>query len=271
MDSLDLYSCLRYTPYDNKVASIFKYGVNEEEEFFKHLFVNYNDVTSCAIVKQLDNFISDNERRFIYFIGSAGTGKTTFLHYYARVSSESNKNFAFNFVNLIGKPSESYDEDTIKRNICASIDEVLAELKIDDIINAYVNYGKDIPFFNNEERRAGDRIFFNFLYKKRRDNSSVSAELSLLPYYSIKQLVAILVILFTYKSNSENGIRKQNITIFDNIDELSQTYIAKKYNSIIYDVFSYCQDYFDKVDTTLFKDSQFINHTTFVTSIILNS
>lgn len=264
---LDLYSCLRYTPYDNKVASIFKHGVNEEEGFFNHLFVKYNDDFSRTIIKQLDDYIEDKERRFLYFIGSAGTGKTTFLHYYVRNSLMANKNFAFNFINLIAKPSESYDEDAIKRNICASIDDVLAELKIDNIINAYVKYGKDIPFFNNEEGRVGDRIFFNFLYKKRRDNSSDSAEISLLPYYSIKQLVAILVILFTYKNNTGNGLKKQNITIFDNIDELSQTYIAKKYNSIIYDVFSYCQDYFDKVDTTLFKDSHFINHTTFITSI----
>lgn len=262
MNNVDLFSCLKYTPYDNKVTSIFSDGINPEEAFFNTLFVPYEEKYSNSIRNKLQDAIDSSKTRFIHFIGSSGTGKTTFLHhYFLNYSKESN--YSYDFINLIGRAAIATDDDTIKRNICNRIDEVADGVTITHFIDAYVNSGKKIPILYIENA-TDDRCLLNYLYRRKHDKNH-SAVIALLSKYNPTQLATIFVILSLYKNNNNTG---QNIIIFDNIDELTQTYIAENLMTFIISVFSAVQEYFDVIDDKMFgTPSKFVDHCTFIISI----
>lgn len=262
MDNLELDSFLRYTPFDNKFATIFGNERDTEKCFFDILFESYDDRYYKPLKQKLDDAIRSVDSRFIYFIGPAGSGKTTFLNYYFRTIPKGD-NVSYSFINLVRFPSASVEEDTLRRNLCNYIDAVLDEAIIDRFIDECVDNGNYIPALFGENQRDNSCLL-NFLFGKKYDDKK-SAVKELMNYYGSIQLATFFIIFSIYKNE---GSKKQNVFIFDNIDELSSTYIAKNFVSFILDVFSIVQEYFNKVDEKYFAiDSPFINHCTFLIAI----
>lgn len=265
MKNIELYSCLRYTPFDNKITSIFN-NVSDEEEielFYQHLFANYKENNRQRLLDELDSKIAASETRFISFIGAAGTGKTTFLHYYYKHLQEHESNISFGFIDLIEHPSESSDEETFKQNLCRCIDDIADKETIKRFLECYLNSQDSVSFFCNNK----DVRLLNYLYTKK-INKTHDAIVGLKSYYNIVQLITIFVILFIYKNNNSQNRLEQNVICFDNIDELSQVYIAKNVFVEILDVFSNVQEYFEKTGSQIFDNNySFIDHCTFIISI----
>ncbi len=265
MNNLELYSCLRYTPFDNKITSIFDNvsGDDEVNMFYQSIFVKYKEKNLQLLIDELNSKIASKETRFINFIGAAGTGKTTFLHYYYRLVQERSENVSFGFVDLIKYPSESADEETFKQNLCCCIDAVSDKETVRRFLDCYLACQESISFLSGNN----DIKLLNYLYLKKMDEKH-SANNDLKTHYSIIQLITIYVILFIYKNNSIQHRLEQNVICFDNIDELSQVYIAQNVNVEILDVFSNVQEYFEKIGSQIFDNNYpFIDHCTFIISI----
>lgn len=265
MNNLELYSCLRYTPFDNKITSIFDNvsGDDEVNMFYQSIFVKYKEKNLQLLIDELNSKIASKETRFINFIGAAGTGKTTFLHYYHRLVQERSENVSFGFVDLIKYPSESADEETFKQNLCCCIDTVSDKETVRRFLDCYLASQESISFLSGNK----DIKLLNYLYLKKMDEKH-SANNDLKTHYSIIQLITIYVILFIYKNNSIQHRLEQNVICFDNIDELSQVYIAQNVNVEILDVFSNVQEYFEKIGSRIFDNNYpFIDHCTFIISI----
>ena len=262
MEKLELFSCLKYTPFDNKVSSIFYNGANAEEQFFNHLFEPYNEGYYNKIRQNLDSAIQNTDSRFIYFVGPSGTGKTTFLHYYFRTLPK-DSNVSYNFINLVKYPSTSIEEDALKRSLCNYIDSVLDETTINQFLDAHTKSRTHMPtLVENDEN--GDKRLLDFLFKRKYEKK-LNALVCLLGYYNPIQLASVLVILSIYKQGSP---QRQNVFVFDNIDELSSTYIGKYFVDFILNVFSIVQEYFNIVDPDFFSfKSPFINHCTFLVAL----
>lgn len=265
MNNLELYPCLRYTPYDNKITSIFDNvnGDDEEKLFYQYLFVEYKDKSRQQLIDELRLRIASPETRFVNFIGAAGTGKTTFLHHYNRWLQDQGKRVSFGFVDLIEHPSESSDEETFKQNLCKCIDSIADKDTIKRFLDCYLASKGSVSFLSGYK----DVKLLNYLYLKKKDEKHV-ANIGLKEYYSIIHLITIYVILFIYKNNNSQRKLEQNVICFDNIDELSQVYIAQNVNVEILDVFSNVQEYFEKIGSQIFdNDHPFIDHCTFIISI----
>lgn len=265
MNNLELYPCLRYTPYDNKITSIFDNvnGDDEENLFYQYLFVEYKEKSRQRLIDELRLRIASPETRFVNFIGAAGTGKTTFLHHYDRWLQDQGKRVSFGFVDLIEHPSESSDEETFKQNLCKCIDYIADKETIKRFLDCYLSSKESISFLSDYK----DVKLLNYLYLKKRDETH-GANIGLKAYYSIIHLISIYVILFIYKNNNSQQKLEQNVICFDNIDELSQVYIAQNVNVEILDVFSNVQEYFEKIGSHIFdKTHSFIDHCTFIISI----
>ncbi|MBO7636571.1 MAG: hypothetical protein J6S89_08325 [Paludibacteraceae bacterium] len=262
MNNLELNTCLRYTPFDNKVATIFGNDADAVKSFYDNLFEQYEQKYYNPLKQKLDSAIQAIEKRFIYFVGPAGSGKTTFLHYYfMNIPKEDNVNYSF--VNLVEYPAISMDDDTLKRSLCNYIDNVLDEEAINRFIDKYLESGSHMSALV-EGGQYKDTQLLNFLFRRKYENK-LSALTSLLNCYNPVQLAAIFVILSIYK---KNGKEAQNVFVFDNIDELSSTYIGKKFVSFVLDVFSVVQEFFYTIDTTFFETgSPYIDHCTFLIAI----
>lgn len=262
MDNLELSTCLRFTPFDNKFATIFGNEADKVDSFFKYLFEQYDEEKYSLLKQQLDDAIQTIDARFIYFVGPAGTGKTTFLHYYLRTLLQENQ-VNYSFINLVEFPATSTDDDTLKRNLCNYIDTILDDEVIDCFIDRYLESGNHMPILVNEGQ-FNDTYLLNFLFK-RKFEKQLSSVAALMNHYNPTQLATVFIILSIYK---KNGADTQNVFVFDNIDELSSTYIGKQFVSFILSVFSVVQEYFDTIDTSFFeKGSPFINHCTFLIAI----
>lgn len=265
MNNIELFPCLRYTPFDNKVTSIFDNVSGEEEVklFYQRLFAKYKENNRQRLLDELDSKITAQETRFINFIGAAGTGKTTFLHYYYKFIKEQGRDVSFGFIDLIEHPSESSDEETFKQNLCGCIDAIADKETIRRFLECYLASRDSVSFFSDNK----DVKLLNYLYFKKADES-YGANIGLKAYYSIVQLITIYVILFVYKNNNSQHRLWQNVICFDNIDELSQVYIARNVYVEILGVFSNVQEYFDKIGSRIFDNNfSFIDHCTFIISI----
>lgn len=262
MDNLELNTCLRFTPFDNKVATIFGNEADKIDSFYEHLFEKYDDKYYNPLKNQLDTAIQSVDTRFIYFVGPAGTGKTTFLHYYFRnIPKTSNVNSSF--INLVEFPSTSIDDDTLKTTLCNYIDTILDEGTINRFIDRYIESKSHLSILVKNGQYE-DSHLLNYLFKRKFDRN-INALSYLKKYYDPTQLASVFIILSLY---NQNGFNSQNVFVFDNIDELSSTYIGKQFVSFVLDVFSVVQEYFDSIDYSFFeKRSPFINHCTFLIAI----
>ena len=262
MDNLELNTCLRFTPFDNKVATIFGNESDKVDSFYEHLFEKYEDRYYGPLKNQLDDAIQSVDTRFIYFVGPAGTGKTTFLHYYFRNITETS-NVNYNFINLVEFPSTSIDNDSLKTTLCNYIDTVLDEKTVNHFIDSYLERGSHLSILVKNDQ-YGDTHLLNYLFRRKFERN-INALSYLKNHYDPIQLASVFIILSLY---NQNGSNSQNVFVFDNIDELSSTYIGKQFVSFVLDVFSVVQEYFDIIDNSFFeKDSPFINHCTFLIAI----
>lgn len=262
MDNLELNTCLRFTPFDNKIATIFGNEADKVVSFYEHLFEKYKDEYYNPLKKQLDTAIQSVDTRFIYFIGPAGTGKTTFLHYYFRnIPQTCNVNCSF--INLVEFPSTSIDDNTLKTTLCNYIDTILDEETTNLFIDRYLDSKGHLSILVKNGRYE-DTHLLNYLFKRKFDKNA-SALSDLKDCYNPTQLASVFIILSIY---NQHGSNRQNVFVFDNVDELSSAYIGKRFVSFVLDVFSVVQEYFDSIDNSFFeKGSPFINHCTFLIAI----
>ena len=258
---------IRFTPYDNKVSNIFQSEkLSKEDGFFKYLFVDYNKKSYLDIAQRLGDTIKNKYKHICFFVGSGGTGKTTFLHKFARDYGEEYK---ISFIDLIKNPTRINSEDNLKENICDEIDSIADKKTLEIFFSDYIPQKTAFDFLysspndNNKETVP----FINYLFRTYRTGYKLARKM-IQNSYGVEQLFEIYLILFFYNKKAHHENQSFSALIFDNIDELSQVYIAQNLIDLVFNVFSSVQNFFESNANSLFNsDYFFVDHFTIVVSI----
>ncbi|MDR0912601.1 MAG: hypothetical protein LBM96_08400 [Methanobrevibacter sp.] len=203
------------------------------------IFVEYSDSWLSKMINSLEKNFSQN-KPFVFLYGPAGTGKSTFLHYVGYIDNDISNKYHFDYINLIRNAS--------------SKDEALAALLEKSFINDFLNKSilkkhidiadDNIRIFNDESKQIQIE-FENFIFSRNANNINIRSFLnSIKTKYSdgYEELLLYIHIINKILLIEEN---KKIIFVLDNLDELSQIYIAHKFLKLVMDIYSRLQTFFE--------------------------
>lgn len=274
---------LEFSPYDNKISGDFLRNIPEarsesgksidkEKEFWDKFFVEYTPDQYKNTIAFLKNAIENPNKHYILFIGLSGSGKTTFLNYLIRKKDVIlGENLSIDMANLIqGATSADTNINIIHTMLNDKIEKYLDADVAKEISRYIVNHDKETPYWNTilfNENGSNDHIsFFNFIGSCRERFSKGKVRVFCGKTTNIGDKLALYVISYIFHECIKD--KKPCVLIFDNLDELDQTYLVE---TLIYDfltAFSKAQDFFEKYVQT--ENYDFVSKCTFVESIRSN-
>lgn len=243
----------KFTPYDNKVSlGIVPNDITPEEFFWSSMYVDF-PTGNENILKELISSVESPNNHIVLFIGTSGSGKTTYLHHvdFEQKKAHGDK-YASDFFNLIEKPSLTDGISILNTNVDSKLYSVLDKETIGDLQTLIDKYVKQCE--NGEY--VWDTTFLkgrDYDYHKEFDNFIGSSD-----YYYTKQSViqfcklinnipekiALYLIAYTLKEGVK--FNKKCVFIFDNMDEISQENLLAFINDDINNAFSKAQSFFEK-------------------------
>ena len=258
---------IRFTPYDNKVSNIFQSEkLSKEDGFFKYIFVDYDGDSYNNIATFLKDSIKNINKHICFFVGNGGTGKTTFLHKFDKDYGAEYKMF---FLDLIKNPTRTISENNLKENICDEIDLLVDKASLTAFFKDYIPQKTALDFLctpNINDSKAAVP-FVDYLFRSFRTGNKLARKI-LLNSYGVEHLLEIYLILFFYNKKAHNEHQPYSVLVFDNIDELSQVYIAQTLITLVFDVFSTVQKYFEVNENSIFNSNySFVEHFTILVSV----
>lgn len=266
---MDIRTVLEYSPYDNKRITPFgDQGDTEKGKkyFMDNFFVDYPKPTKDILELELQNTINGIDGTILFY-GASGSGKTTFLNYFA--DSHSN-DFFFHFVNLIEKPSPADHERCIRTAILSKLCKILddeANGVAQRLYDEIVVQDSFLPF----DREEDNDLFIDYLVETLQrpkkaemalnsigvldnDNNHLATNCNegLLKLYILSELL---------RSNNEINGNEKHVFIFDNLDEIPTHYITSHTYQLILSVYSSIQKYCEE-----YSEYEFLRNCTFVLS-----
>ena len=253
----ELKTSLEYSLTDNKRNSPFEIGKDAEtnkEGFQKYFFVDYPD-TIERLVDRMSKIINGNSNNTIIFYGASGSGKSTFLNYYAEQTEERNE---FHFVNLIEYPASMDYEECIRKVLLTKIYESLNEENnlAASLLYDYIVKQEAVRLF---DRKEDNDLVFDYLVANKIEKENAE---DYLDYIGIdgdgkfirgantnRGLVVLylMLVLIKHKKMANNG--KNVVFVFDNLDEIPTQYIYSHTYELIMSAFSdvqtFCADFLD--------------------------
>ncbi len=251
---MDIRTVLEYSPYDNKRKSPFivdESFVSHESEFKKHFFVDYSEDIEL-LIDNLKMAINSESCNTILFYGASGSGKTTFLNYFAERERD---NCDFHFINLIEQPASIEHEECVRKILLSNIYSILDNN--DDYLTKelykHVVLNNNIRFFNNKE---DNNIIINYLgasqiLKQRADifldYIGLNPDGSFIMGRNTNQgLLDLYLILKLIQVKITGRLSRKQAFIFDNLDEIPTQYIYRYSYKLIMSAFSEVQDFCEK-------------------------
>lgn len=270
----EIKTTLEYSLTDNKRKSPFEIGVDadtNESAFRKYFFVDYPE-TIEVLIDRLDKVIEGNSNNSIIFYGASGSGKTTFLNYYAEKSGNRNE---FHFVNLIEYPADMDYEECIREVLLTKIYEILnaTDNNVSVLLYDYIVKQEAIKFFDKKE---DNDIVYDYLIANRIEREGAEY---FLDYIGLDQdgkfvrgtntnkglvVLYLLAALIKHKTTANND--KNVVFVFDNLDEIPTQYIFVHSYKLIMSAFSEVQKF---CDNCLYFD--FLGKCTFILSYRSNN
>lgn len=263
---MDLKTILEYSPYDNK--RVFPYeehadGKTNTQQFDEDLFVEYPSTTR-VLVDSLCKSIDDKGNSSIIFYGASGSGKTTFLNYFAHANSD---NYNFHFVNLIENPTPMENDQCIREILLGQLYNILdADNGVADKLHDRVVVDETlVPFV----RKSDNDILINYLgsnYFERCDSEDylryvgLDEDGNLIPSSNRSLLVLYIIAELIRVDNSLNQPHK-DVFIFDNLDEIPTQYIISHTYNLILSAYSIVQQYCKR-----YTKYDFLGNSTFILS-----
>lgn len=243
----------KYTPYDNKISQcIVPEDWTSEDFFWSKLYVNF-PLNNENILNDLVSAIKSPNIHNVLFIGTSGSGKTTFLHHldYEQKKIYGEK-YVSDFFNLIEKPIPTDSTSILNTNVDAKIIDILDLQTIQTlqcIIDRRVEQvGKgsfvwDTTFLKDKEYDYHD-LFDNFIAASDYFFSKQSVVQLCRNINNIPEKIALYLIAFTLKNAVPS--KRKSVIVFDNLDEVSQECLLSFLNNDIDNAFSKAHDFFDK-------------------------
>lgn len=247
----EIKTTLEYSLTDNKRKSPFEIGVDadsDETAFKKYFFVDYPD-TIDVLIDRLDKAIEGNSNNSVIFYGASGSGKTTFLNYYAEKSEKRNE---FHFVNLIEYPADMDYEECIREVLLKKIYEILnaTDNNVSELLYDYLVKQEAINFFDKKE---DNDIVYDYLVANKIEREDAEYYLD---YIGVdengvfvrgtntnKGLVVLYLLAELIKHKTKTNNDKNIVFVFDNLDEIPTQYIYVHSYKLIMSAFSEVQKF----------------------------
>lgn len=256
---------LEFSPFDNKVSSDFLRDIpnisiksdgtiDKEKAFWDKFFVEYSIVQYRSTIKDIKDAINEHNIHYVLFIGSSGTGKTTFLNYLAKNKKVYlNEDLSIDMVNLVNEATNAGIGPEIIHNILDSkIMQNLNKNVVVAISECFVPYERRVSSWDikwlvgeGDDKYDNHAVFYNFIRYNRRNYSCNNVRQLCSAIQNISDKISLYFI--SYIMN--NCIEKKSpcVFIFDNLDELDQQYLVETLNLDLLSAFSKTQDFFEKI------------------------
>ena len=260
----------KFTPYDNKITqSIVPNGVSPEDFFWANMYVDFPD-DNKSIVKELVSAVESPNMHIVLFIGTSGSGKTTYLHHidFEQKLYRGDK-YASDFFNLIEKPASTNGASILNTNLDAILYRVLDKDTLGNfqvLIDDHVNQFEDGEFVWDTTFLKGTdydyhQVFDNFICSSDYFFSKQGVLDFCRTIRHIPEKIALYLIAFALRECVSS--QKKCVFIFDNMDEISQENLLAFISDDINNAFSKAQSFFDKYC----PDYNFKDNCTIVVSI----
>ena len=292
---MELSDFFKFNPFDNKNSTEFLKFLPEtnktengeivdvKDEFWKLFYYDNTDVLEGTTKELIDN-IKESNVDFIIFKGPSGSGKTTYLQ---KIIKDREKYFVegfpvipfFDVVNLIEHPYKSATDPSLFRYaLLNKILYVINPLIVKAIYKAIKEGDKYRPLEGQRVRELIDSFsdFKDALAKCNRLNSDGSIRKIICDFIgSVKKISDIIAYyfifyIFKYCLKDKKGMySKPVVFVFDNMDELEFSYLAKNIASEFCDAFSQAQEVFNlfKGTNTITGNYDFITNCTIIESV----
>lgn len=246
MRKASLKTLLEYTPYDNKCPSPFGLRAEESEEenrfYDNNLFVDYPE--SCNYLRdKLSDYIDEQIIHLIFFSGSSGSGKTTFLKNYFRIKKDE---YNSRYINLVEYPSAIGNDNIVTTTLKAGLKLIFSRNVAKLLYEKYMSFNSeksttDLSFFLPSEL---DR-FMSFCESFSQDDSSLvfEVEMEQFNFYHNGDLSQLLSLYLISSIIPFTDDEKPFVFIFDNLDEVDKQYICSVLSSTISTAYSYAQTF----------------------------
>lgn len=265
---MDLKTVMEYSLHDNKRKSPFVIegdASSNKAEFKKHFFVDYPDTIDLLIGK-LNKAIFGESINTIIFYGASGSGKTTFLDYYAEQSSEK---IDFRFINLIEEPATLDSEECIRKTVLSKIYNLVnkEDDKTTSELYDFVVKQEAIRFFEKKEDNDAvfDYLVANQIGKQNAEDFlgyiGLDGDGKIIKGINTNQGFLVLYLVLELIKIKEEDKGKKVVFVFDNLDEIPTQYIYKQSYKLILSAFSIVQEF---CENTLNYD--FLGNCTFILS-----
>jgi len=249
---------LKFNVYDNKLRPLLPAW--DEQRFYDELeglFIPFETDIVSDLNKELYNALnlsSESRKNLIFLYGLSGCGKTTFIRSFFRENTDKYNMVNINLIEDPGtitedSPEHIKDEELLSIILQENIrrEKLLVKpgflkylRELYDNRNG-VDSGWDIMMggFKKEESEVA---FKKFVTSSQIETPSLN---TLFRDLKIDDLLFIYLLsnIFDIKDDNE----KTCVFLFDNLDELSQVYIAKDLIKFLYNIFSRVQNFCEKV------------------------
>lgn len=274
---------LEFSPFDNKISGEFLKDIpenssepdkpiDEENEFWDRFFFKYSENQYENTIATLKSAIGESNRHYILFVGPSGSGKTTFLNYLIKNKHlYFDENLAIDMTNLIKIATSAEIKSNLLHEVLdAKILEYLNETVVTEISKNLIMHDKkelswDVKWLTGSEYDDHE-LFYNFIGYCRNRFSKSRVRSFCRSIKDISDKITLYFISFIFNQCLKE--KKPCVFVFDNLDELEQTYLVESLNFDLLTSFSKAQEFFKKI--VLIDKYPFVSKCTLMVSVRRN-